>query len=83
MGRCQLTETERIARVRARRTRSMFFVGALTLLTAVLGASLDPHHRFNGFLFGALAGAGIGLALLAFPRGDRDYPPDIWDRTLD
>jgi hypothetical protein len=60
----------------------MFFVGALTLLTAVLGASLDSGHRLNGFLFGALAGAGIGIALLAFPH-DRDYPPDMWDKTLD
>jgi hypothetical protein len=83
MGRCQPTEAERRARASARRTRSTFFVGALTLLTAVLGAMLDPDARLTGFLFGALAGAGIGIALLAFPRGDRDYPPDIWDKTLD
>ena len=81
MGRC-LSETERAARARARRTRSTFFVAALTLLAAVLGAMLDPDHRLNGFLFGALAGAGIGIALLAFPRG-RDSEPDLWDRSLD
>jgi hypothetical protein len=79
---CNMSESERLARARARRARSMFFVGALTLLTAALGASLDPNHRLAGFFFGALAGAGIGIALLAWPR-DRDYPRDMWDRTLD
>jgi hypothetical protein len=82
MGRCTMSESERLARARARRARATFFVGALTLLTAALGASLDPTHRLGGFFFGALAGAGIGIALLAWPKGDRDER-DLWDKTLD
>jgi hypothetical protein len=82
MKKC-LSESERIAQRAARRTRAMMFVGILTLLTAALGAMVDPGHRLSGFLFGGLLGAAIGVALLAWPRGDRDYPPDMWDKTLD
>jgi hypothetical protein len=60
----------------------MVFVGMLALLTAALGASLDPAHRLNGFLFGGIIGLALGIALLAWPR-DSDYPPDFIDRTLD
>ena len=83
MGRCQVSESERLSRVRARRSRAMTFIVVMTILLAVGGAFLDPEHRLSGFVFGALAGAGIAIALLAFPRGDQDYPPDIWDKTLD
>lgn len=82
MGRCQ-SEASRIQRARARRTRATYFVAILTLLAAAFGAFLDPNHRLTGFLFGALAGLGVGIALLSWPRGSDDYPPDIWDKTLD
>ena len=68
-------------RAPARRIRAAFFVGGIAILIAILGASLDPHNRLTGFLFGGLTGMIIGVALLALPR-ESDYPPDDIDRTL-
>ena len=76
------SEFERRGRAPARRMRYAVFIGVMGLMLAVLGASVDPNHRLNGFLFGGFGGLVIGVALLAFPR-DEDYPKDWIDKSLD